>query len=305
MKYLTLVFVLFSLSNSAHSQNLCDESCEFSASFPQGGFLEATDELTLTFGTGGELILGAGGTVNTAIQLSSLDFSSGGTLFLSAGESITFGPGGSLVLGNGGNMDTGSYILSSTGDITIGATGGNQSINLNGDLSASGTLSFTSPSLEINSTISIGSQLNLQDSTVISGPNSIIVPESTILIVGNVVTAQPSGSLLLSSDNGVINEASSLSLTQGSYQPFQNLDALNGMEIPTSDGSNCIVASPECVADDGTIYILSDEGKLVKKEPPSDTSTAGESGSLDLSLLGFFMTLLFSAGLRMKLSSEI
>ncbi len=104
MKYLTLVFVLFSLSNSAHSQNLCDASCEFSASFPQGGFLEETDELTLTFGTGGELILGTGGTVNIAIQLSSLDFSSGGTLFLSDGENITFGPGGSLVLGNGGPL---------------------------------------------------------------------------------------------------------------------------------------------------------------------------------------------------------
>jgi hypothetical protein len=103
VKYLPLLFILFSLFNSVHAQNLCDASCEFSVTFPEGGGLEAIDELTLTFGTGGELILGTGGTVNTAIQPSSLDYSSGGTLTLSAGESITFGPDGSLDLGTGGN----------------------------------------------------------------------------------------------------------------------------------------------------------------------------------------------------------
>ncbi len=409
MKSLTLLFVLFSLFNSVHAENLCDASCEFSATFPQGGSLEAIDELALTFGAGGELILGTGGTVNTAIQPSSLDFSSGGTLFLSAGESITFGPGGSLILGAGGNIDALNYNLSTTGDITIGATGSNQAININGDLGASGVLSFTSNSLEINSTITAGNQLNLANSTTISGSGSITVPESTTLTVENVVIV-PSGSLSLSSGSGVINNAStpfnlseltgieisnsiiatseSVTLSAGNVVTFpewgmlvatdeltltfgaggelilgtggtvntaiqpssldfssggtlllsagesikfgpggsialgtggnidslnynlittgkilQNLDPINGIELLTSDGNKCIVTSPECVADDGTIYVLSTEGELVKKEAPSDNSTSGKSGAFGLPFLGFFMILLFLSGSRKTLKS--
>jgi hypothetical protein len=305
VKSLFLILALFSLINSAFAQNLCDDSCEFTATFPEGGSLEAIDELTLTFGTGGELILGEGGTVNTAIQPSSLDFSSGRTLLLSAGESITFGPGGSLVLGTGGNIDALGYNLITTGDISIGATGGNQVIYINGDLSVSGALSFSSPTLELGSTITAGSQLNLENSTTISGSNSIIVPESTTLTIENVVTEPSSGSLTLSSNSGVIiSPVISSTPLPLNFQPLQSLDGFNGFELPTSDGGNCTVASPECISDDGAIYVLTTEGSLVKKEAPSDSSTSGSSGSLDLSLLGFFMILLFSPGIRKKLSSE-
>ncbi len=301
MKSLLLFFVLFSLFNSVHAQNLCDASCEFSATFPQGGSLEAIDELTLTFGAEGELILGTGGTVNTSIQPSSLDFTSGGTLFLSAGESITFGPGGSLILGTGGNMDALSYNLSTTGDITIGATGGNQSININGDLGASGVLSFTSNSLEINSTITAVSQLNLENSTTISGSGSITTFEYANVSIGNVVSVWPIP-LSLSDNSGVIIYGSDL--FNPDIQPLQHFDPVfNDLEFPISDGSNCIVTSPECIADDGTIYVLSSEGKLVKKETPSDNSTSGKSGAFGLPFLGFFMILLFLSGSRKTLKS--
>ncbi len=298
MKYLPLLFILFSLFNSVHAQNLCEATCEFSVTFPEGGSFEAIDELTLTFGTSGELILGTGGTVNTAIQPSNLDYSSGGTLTLSAGESITFGPGGSLVLGTRGNMDAGSYSLETTGDISIGATGGNQSIQIAGDIDVSGTLSFTSPSLELYSTITAGSQVNLENSTTMLGSGTISVPESATISVGGVENIQPTSVTL--------NSTAVLLLTGTlNIQPLDSLDPLNGLELPTSDGSNCIVESPECISGDGTIYILNTEGSLVKKEAPSDTSTSGKSGSFSLPIPGFFMILLFLSRYRKRLSSGI
>ncbi len=300
VKHLPLLFILFSLFNSVHAQNLCDASCEFSATFPEGGSLEAIDELTLTFGTGGELILGTGGTVNTAIQPSSLDFLSGGTLTLSAGESITFGPGGSLVLGTGGNIDALNYNLVTTGDISIGATGGRQMINIYGDLDVSGILNFVSPFLKINSTITTGTELNLTNSTIIAGTGSIEVAEATTVTVDSLEIIPP-GALTFDLNNEPIIAAEFITLP-GNYSPLLSLDGLNGLELPTDDGSNCIVESPECISDDGTVYVLSDDSKLVKKEAPSDTSAGGKSGSIDLPFLGFFMILLVLSGPRKTLT---
>lgn len=323
MKILLLVLVLFSLIPSAYAENLCDESCEFSVTFPQGGRLEAIDELTLTFGPDGELILGTAGTVNTAIPPLSVDFSSAGTLVLSAGESITFGSGGALVLGTGGYIDGLSYNLYTTGDICIDSsgeiknfnntngniylTGGNQTINFTCGWNASGTQSLASPSSALNSTITSGVNLNLANSTIISGTGSILVPQSATLTIGDV-EAVVVGDFLLSSGSGVIDTSNTgiiysntelaSPLPELEFQPLSSFfDTLNGLELTTSDGGICQVTAPECVTDDGTIYVLSTEGNLVKKEAANDSSASGNSGSTGLPMTGLLMIVLvlFSA----------
>lgn len=101
MKSLFSLIFLFLFANSAFAANLCDTSCNLTITFPSGGSIEVTEALMFTFGTGGVLELGATGTINTAVQPDSTDYSAGGTLVLAAGESITFDAGGSLDLGAG------------------------------------------------------------------------------------------------------------------------------------------------------------------------------------------------------------
>ena len=105
MKSILTTIFLFLFANSVFAANLCDTSCNLTITFPGGGSIEATEALAFTFGTGGVLDLGATGTINTAVQPSSTDFSTGGTLALAVGESITFDAGGSLDLGTGGAID--------------------------------------------------------------------------------------------------------------------------------------------------------------------------------------------------------
>lgn len=139
---------------------LCDGSCEFIVTFPQGGSIQATEALTLTFGAGGELILGEAGTVNTNPQPNSLDFSANGTLALAAGDSIGFGANGQINLGTGGNIDYSSLTILSDGQARLVAVGATQTVTID-NLVLSGNLSL---SIEAN-TVSVSSSFNAGAST--------------------------------------------------------------------------------------------------------------------------------------------
>jgi hypothetical protein len=105
MRYLTALFFAFLFSHNVLADNLCDASCELTITFPDGGSIEATEALIITFGIDGTLNLGTTGTVNSNPQPADIDFSAGGSLPFAQGESITFGDNGSITLGAGGNID--------------------------------------------------------------------------------------------------------------------------------------------------------------------------------------------------------
>ena len=298
LKLLPYLLLLLFSSHAAYADLLCNESCEFSATFPQGGSLEAIDELTLVFGSGGELTLGTGGTVNTAIQPNSLDFASGGSLQLAAGESITFGPGGSMVLGSGGNMDTLNFNLTSTGNVSIEAVGGSQSIDLSGILDVTGNLTLISDVLRLNSYVTGENQLPLENSVTLSGGGSppqlqspnITVEITTLIIPPNltITSGTAIGDVIFEPTNTANTGSSNFTI-----QLLTSLDALEGYELPIADGSTCIVKSPECISDDGTIYVLDSESKLVPKAA-TDESTSGKSGAFDPSLIGLLTLFVFA-----------
>ena len=148
MDAIRLFTLLFLISPSLFATNLCDSSCELLISFPDGGSIEAIEPLTFTFSTGGHLILGETGTINTAIQPVSTDYSSAGTLKLAAGESITFDVNGSLNLGSGGNIEYTSISTQGPFTVDVTAVGGTESIKLD-QLSITGEAIFNLDALII------------------------------------------------------------------------------------------------------------------------------------------------------------
>jgi len=124
--------VLFALlfSGNLSAVMLCDDSCELSISFPEGGELQATEALTLSFGTGGVLEPGATGTLNTNPQPADTDYSNGGTLLLNQGDSISFDVNGSMLLGEGGNIDYSAMRVNSSGQLSLKAVGGSETLHI-------------------------------------------------------------------------------------------------------------------------------------------------------------------------------
>lgn len=150
MDRLLSIFFLLLFINTASATNLCDNSCELTLSFPEGGSIEATEPLTITFGVGGSLILGETGTINTAIQPVSTDYSAGGTLTLNIGESISFSVNGFISTATAGNMDYTK--LSLTGPLTadITASGGTETISVNAiSITGDATFNFDAINIEL------------------------------------------------------------------------------------------------------------------------------------------------------------
>ncbi|MDH5711048.1 MAG: hypothetical protein OEZ15_05230 [Gammaproteobacteria bacterium] len=235
MKPLFFSIFLFLFANSAFATNLCDTSCNLTISFPTGGSIEATEALTLTFGTDGVLDLGATGTINTAVQPSSTDFSAGGTLALAVGESITFDVGGSLDLGTGGNFDYTNITIMTDGLIEVVAVGGDETIFL-GSLTISGIatvnvsgiditidyLSAVDATITLNATGSIVDNTNTQNTcttsassgmTIISGVSDPVlvdadlctVPDSSGTMVISGTTISSSGSIAVTGPTTISN----------------------------------------------------------------------------------------------------
>ena len=117
-RFFTLFFLCFSVT-TVFADNLCEPSCNFSVSFPDGGSITAVEPLVFTFAVDGVLNLGTTGAVNAAVQPVSLDFSSGGFLTLAKGESITFSSGGLLETGQEGNLNYSDIEIDTTDIVTV------------------------------------------------------------------------------------------------------------------------------------------------------------------------------------------
>ena len=304
MQYLLLVATLILSISTVQAQYLCTPDCELTVTFPSGGIIEAIETTTLSFGDNGELRTGLGGTINTAIPPSNLDFSQGGLLELVAGESINFGNDGYLSLGTAGNIIGNQFNLSTTGDFTISAISDDASIDINGELSISGTLQITASNITIESNIEASTGIlsngSAPGSLTLNGAGTLTVSPSGTLTVNNVVLpviTGPTISEIATNSVGVITiEPSTPIVITGpdTVTPLQDLSLFEGIELVTADGNACVVTGNECITSDGTHYVLV-EGNLVTKieaeaetETETETETEAEkkgAGGLDFYLL--------------------
>lgn len=291
---ITIAFsLLFSISASA--ANLCDSACEFNSAFLNGGSIDATEPLTITFGSGGFVNDGATTTGKA----------NGETMVLTTGQSMLFGAGGELELGVGGNIDYTSMSLSggvhtinadtlititqlnlsdaaslqSQSDIVI-VDGGKLSV----DNSAS--ILMTAGSLTINGGVDIGGNGSLligvdptnndtcnfsAISSTLSISNSNVGtlsdPCADISTIINSGTFSIDNNLLAQGDIQIVGVTSlTISPITGGTLSIGPLTVANlttetlanfeGALLATADNENCTVTNGECLSASGARYVV-------------------------------------------------
>lgn len=131
IKKSVLWFVFLFSVNAVQAEVICESDCFISFQFESGGSIIAHSPMKFIYAPGSEIALGPAGTVNSAVQPASLDFSAGGELNLAAGESIRFGVRGFFRLEEGSNLEADDFEI---------VTGGLSIITLNGDVRMNGSL---------------------------------------------------------------------------------------------------------------------------------------------------------------------
>jgi len=315
------VILIFIITQPVFATNLCDSGCDLQISFPDGGTIEATEPLTLFFGSNGNLSLGETGTINNAIQPASLDYSSGGSLSLAAGESIQFDINGSLTLGDyGGNINYTRISIQGSFIADITAIEGTQSIYLSQlTLTGDSTFNLSAQNIEISNIDSIGSlTINGDENSEFSilGPINAYSLEisggasSDLFIIGDISSASldtsntlgngnliSSSSVYLSTNQPIsattepvlLNTADTFDLTNwnistAAIPPSEsNLSPANQITV---NGQSCSLSfaedAPQCETNDGTIYQFID-GEWVEVE------SAGVLSALNLVLISLFL----------------
>lgn len=288
MKKLLASIVLFLTTHTVNAQLLCDPDCSLTLEFSNGGEVVATGPMDIIFGSGGELLLGAGGTVNTAVQPASLDFSSGGTLSLAAGESISFGSAGRLFTSLGGNVDAGNYSITAS-SITIDNSNGS-SVTLNGNLDVSGSLVINTASIILDSNIVMNTidinEVGIGSGVTLSGNGSFTNLSGDTIDIDGTVFMIDTGLVNFNELSTIISLSPQLGMGDINLADVNQLDSLEllqGLTLDTSDGNQCVVDGEVCKTEDGQEYILTD-GKLVLKKTGSgsDAEARTSSGTLHL-----------------------
>ncbi len=270
-KFFILGLLLY--AGSAGSANLCNQNCLLTVGFPGGGSIEAVESLSITFGDGG--LVDTVGSVTAYVA--------GETLILNAGESLVFAAGGSFDLGNGGNIDYTDLAITTDGDITLGAVGGDEQVLVPAGSRLSfpgGGLINESSEFVLSGTLDIGSSATLN----ISGP---ALPDGCDLSSPAGVTLSVSGLAPLVLDNnagcGVINTtlismpvvgSGSLTLTDPGTSLI--VGSFNPAAVPTINvGSLTLTQNDED----------SDEESDTSKSETSSKADESNGGSPDLLFL--------------------
>ena len=329
------IFLIFTLLisagflNSVSAGNLCEDQCQLTITFPDGGSIEAVESFSITFGEGGFINYGA---VVTG-------YASGQILNIDQGQSLQFDAGGELDLGTAGNIEYSDLSVSSTGIFSVVALGGAERINIYSltlsdvtlDLSSNSDLVIqTGGALNLNQphnlvTVGTGSGtvtltsgsggVSMSTGTIETGSGTVVDPGSVTLTTGGAEVSISSGSVV----DGVLQESIFLTLTSGSngdvsinaidaqspiviQSPItiadnvllDDLSLLQGLTINMQDGASCQVVNDQCVTDSGTIYVLKDGALKI-----SDDNTSDGSSGFD-PLLILFSSLLFIGRLRFK-----
>lgn len=294
MKNLAYLFLSFLFAQSIYAGNLCDASCELTITFPDGGSIDAVEVLTLSFGTSGELVLGAAGTINTAVQPVSTDYLLGGSLVLAKGESITFGGGGYIVLGDAGNIDHLDMAINSSGNASLQAVGGTETITIE-SLAIGGGLNITleAKHVIVNGSLEIdGATLNLIADTSTAGTSVCSIQGSAGITISSSPGIDTTDTCnTISTDLGLAGgvltvgtiDPNDIVITGGTItlapSPIVDVGDLtieawtqellsslsDGTEVTTEDGSTCVMAAGECIDVSGVKYSVVD-GKIVAVE---------------------------------------
>lgn len=174
MKLRTLIFIpLIAAAGSVNATSLCDADCDLNITYPSGGSIIASEQVTITFGNGGFINDGT----------STVGKAAGETEVIAAGGSLGFTAGGELDLGDGGNVDYTSITFTG-GDITLAAIGGNQRIT------------FDDVSLEGDVTLMIDSDIEVIET------GSLTIRGGDVAIeVGDAVTFTQDGVLSVATGN--------------------------------------------------------------------------------------------------------
>ena len=241
MKSLFSLIFLFLFANSAFAANLCDTSCNLTITFPSGGSIEATEALMFTFGTGGVLELGETGTINTAVQPNSTDFSAGGELALTAGESITFDEGGLLDLGTGGTIDYTSITVTTDGEFDMQVESVVESVYV-GDIIINGTgtlrVTVTGASVELGSIVTNGDVVIIAlDGSITATGTNVIGGSVSLSSDGDISLADIGSTTCTISSDGSLTVSATTSPTISTC----SVATLDGVTLYTS---NALVIDP-------------------------------------------------------------
>ena len=282
----------FLFVNSANAQNICTPDCSVNFTFNPAGSLQAIDAMVITFAAGSELNLGASGTINTAVQPVSLDFSAGGVLNLEAGDSISFDTNGFLSLAQGSNLNVDSFRVNN-GNLEISSP---SEIIITGDFLIDGALSVSAGKVTFQGNIQQNDDLIISSGGASSG---IVIAGSGNIVLGTTGSVTIDGSQITGIGTISIDEIASnigtISLNevlttndvgQLQTQVLEDLSILNGFELSAQDGTMCTVSGEECISESGDIYKLVD-GNLVKQE-----QGAGMSGFSSLLFLLLYASIL-------------
>lgn len=252
------------LMQPAAKQNLCSTGCELVIDLIDGGSIEATEPLMITFGEGGFI---NDGSVTTG-------YARDEELPLSAGESIQFTAGGVLDLGDSGNIEYSAMNLIVNGNASI------TSLN-EGTISIHGDSTFT-----VNGTFQINSDVNVSAELKVSAGGSTPKSNSLDLITGTgTITVAATGSI--TSNTASLEDLNTLiqtptNIDNSTFITQENLTDLEGITMPTANDSSCIIQDAQCIDSEGNELIL-EEGQFVVEE--------NNSGSMSLFNLLFLLSL--------------
>jgi len=173
----------------------------------------------------------------------------------------------------------------------IGGSGAD-TFNITGDILGSidggvgvGVDTISIDSSELASNWDILSSCDSTNNVTLSSTDYTAVSNNCTTSAG-IISAGEGGILL----SGTLNPE--LVSLVGEITPLSQEDILqlDGLEIPTDDGNTCTFSQGRCIAEDGSVYVLSDDGSKLVKE----NAASGSLGFLSLFLC------LICAGFRFK-----
>ena len=159
-------------------------------------------------------------------------------------------------------------------EILIGGTGADVfNINGVGDVISIG-------STESGSTWDLASSCNSTNNATLSSSDYTVVSNDCSITAGSISIGE--APIFIPSSFYTDVELSPVEITPLSQEDLLQLD---GFEIPTSDGNTCILSQGQCIADDGSVYVLNDDGSKLVRE---------NTGNGSMGFLGLFLCLIIS-----------
>lgn len=286
IQYILIITLwLISVSFSpGYADKLCDVECDFSITFPDGGFIQALEPVTIFFGSGGFIHDGLVATGYAADDI----------VNLAAGESLTFADGGLIDLGEFGNIDYSDLSINSNGRIQITAIGGTQQVSIYQiNLEGEHEFSVVANSLVFYGSLDIGGDiepttlenyeniiLNVQNTVVANENNACYISSNNQSSGSATITSGSGGSIALDSgatgscsidfgsiglENNITGSNPSIIILPGTIEPAvglfepgnisqESISDLDGIAFDTMDGNRCTFSDGQCFSTSGKVY---------------------------------------------------